>query len=319
MILNDLSIKKIETMLGELKKQITPVRIQITDIKTKKCGYKTDNTVPSDMESWDSFGVYERWGTDPEEHRWFYTRLVIPQELQGKDLELYVASTSVSGQHWEPQYLVYVDGKLVRGMDCNHRYLKLDSTKAEQDIYVYSYSVPQGELCEFHCELCLFQRDAEKLYYDINVPYEALTVLDENSLEYNKIKPCLRDALCLVDWRAPGSDSFVASVKKASEFMEEEFYTKICGDDKIIASCIGHTHIDVAWRWTYDQTREKTQRTFSSVVEMMKKYPEYKFMSSQPQLFDYLKEDAPELYEDVKELVKQGRFEVEGGMWLEAD
>lgn len=319
MILNDLSMKKIETMLGELKKQITPVRIKITDIKTKKCGYKTDNVVPADMESWDSFGEYERWGTDPEEHRWFYTHLIIPEELQGEDVELYVASTPVSSQHWEPQYLVYVDGRLVRGMDCNHRYLKLDSTKAEQDIHVYSYSVPQGELCEFHCELCLFQRDVEKLYYDIKVPYEALKVLDDNSQEFNKIKPCLRDALCLVDWRAPGSDSFVESAKKASDYMEEEFYTKICGDDRTIASCIGHTHIDVAWRWTYDQTREKTQRTFSSVVELMKKYPEYKFMSSQAQLFDFLKEDAPQLYEDVKELIKQGRFEVEGGMWLEAD
>ncbi len=319
MMLNDLSIEKIRTMLELLEQQVTPVRQKVTDIKTKKCGYKTDNIVPDDMDSWDSFGVYERWGTDPEEHRWFYTRLQIPQELMGKDLELYIASTDKSGRHWEPQYLVYVDGKLVRGMDCNHRYLKLDSTKSEQDIHIYAYSVPQGELCEFHCELCLFQRDVEKLYYDIKVPYEALEVLDENSNEYNKIKPCLREALCLIDWRYPGSDSFVDSVKKAGQFMEDEFYSKLCGEDRMIASCIGHTHIDVAWRWTYDQTREKTQRTFSSVVEMMKKYPEYKFMSSQPQLFAFLKEDAPELYNEVKELIRQGRFEVEGGMWLEAD
>ncbi len=319
MILNDLSMEKIKTMLELLEKEVTPVRQKVTSIKTKKCGYKTDNTVPVDMETWDDFGEYERWGTDPEEHRWFYTHLEIPEELQGKDLELYIASTPPQANHWDPQYFVYVDGKPVRGIDSNHRYLKLDSKKPEQDIHIYAYSVPHGVLCEFYCELCLFARDVEKFYYDIKVPYEALLVLDENSMEYNAIKPCLRDALCLVDWRYPGSEAFVASVKKASEYMESEFYGKICCDNKKIASCIGHTHIDVAWRWTYDQTREKTQRTFSSVVALMKKFPEYKFMSSQPQLFAFLKEDAPELYAEVKELIKQGRFEVEGGMWLEAD
>lgn len=319
MFLNDLSKEKIRTMLGQLESRITPVRLRMTDIKTKKCGYKTDNIVPTDMENWDSFGEYERWGTDPEEHRWFYINLKIPQDLIGKDLELYIASTVPSGEHWEPQYLAYVDGKLTRGIDCNHRYLKIDSSKAEQDIHVYAYSVPHGELCEFHCELCLFQRDVEKLYYDIKVPYEALLVLDENSKEYNAIKPCLRSALCLVDWRNPGGQDFIDSVKKASEYMDNEFYAKVCGENDTVASCIGHTHIDVAWRWTYDQTREKTQRTFSSVVELMKKYPEYKFMSSQAQLFDFLEDDAPEIYADVKELIRQGRFEVEGGMWLEAD
>ncbi|MGM9683849.1 MAG: alpha-mannosidase, partial [Eubacteriales bacterium] len=52
---------------------------------------------------------------------------------------------------------------------------------------------------------------------------------------------------------------------------------------------------------------------------MMKEFPEYKFMSSQPQLYEYVKEDDPALYEEIKDLVRQGRWEVEGAMWLEAD
>ncbi len=51
----------------------------------------------------------------------------------------------------------------------------------------------------------------------------------------------------------------------------------------------------------------------------MKKYPEYKFMSSQAQLYKYLKEESPELYEEVKKMIKAGRWEVEGAMWVEAD
>ena len=51
----------------------------------------------------------------------------------------------------------------------------------------------------------------------------------------------------------------------------------------------------------------------------MEEYPNYKFMSSQPQLYVFLKERYPEVYEKVKERVKEGRWIPEGGMWLEAD
>ncbi|MBQ7596895.1 MAG: alpha-mannosidase, partial [Clostridia bacterium] len=50
----------------------------------------------------------------------------------------------------------------------------------------------------------------------------------------------------------------------------------------------------------------------------MEKYPEFKFMSSQPQLYEYVKEDCPELYEKIKKYVAEGRFEPEGSMWVEA-
>ena len=51
-----------------------------------------------------------------------------------------------------------------------------------------------------------------------------------------------------------------------------------CKEQDIQVSCTGHTHIDVAWRWTLEQTREKVQRTFGSVIEMMKKYPDYRIV-----------------------------------------
>ncbi len=51
----------------------------------------------------------------------------------------------------------------------------------------------------------------------------------------------------------------------------------------------------------------------------MEEYPEYKFMSSQPQLYQYVKEAAPAVYEKIKQRVREGRWEVEGAMWLEAD
>ena len=235
-MMNDRTVQKIETMLLNIKKQITPVRIKITDIKTMDCGYKTDNTVPEVTEEWRSFGEYDRWGMNPEEHRWFYTKLRIPDELVGSDAELYIASTPEDDSDWDPQYMAYVDGKFVRGMDSNHRYLKIDSTKKEQDIHVYAYSAPFGEKSEFYCEFCVFEREAEKLYYNIAVPFDALPVLDKLSSEYVTTVNHLYAAINMLDWRTPGSEGFLRSVKKANEYLETEFYGKCCKDNGKVVS-----------------------------------------------------------------------------------
>lgn len=66
-------------------------------------------------------------------------------------------------------------------------------------------------------------------------------------------------------------------------------------------------------------TRDKAVRSFTTVLELMKNYPEYIFMSSQPQLYEYVKENAPEIYEEIRAKIREGRWEAEGGMWLEAD
>ena len=82
---------------------------------------------------------------------------------------------------------------------------------------------------------------------------------------------------------------------------------------------VGHTHIDVAWLWTLGVTRRKSVRSFSTVLNLMKQYPEYTFMSSQPQLYQFVKEEAPKLYEQIRARVAEGRWEPEGGMFVEAD
>ena len=311
---------RIRTIIEELKGHITPVRLDVDGWKTMPCGYKKDNVVPSpDADGWRDFGKTEIWGVEPEEHRWFYKKLAIPSELQGKDVELYIAATGPDDSYWDPQFIAYINGKEIRGLDSKHRYLKLDSTADSMDVHIYAYSRPQGQRTAFYAQLCVFDRDVERLYYNLSSPYTVMEYLQPESKEYNEIKYRLNDAINLVNWIDPQSAEFRASVQAANAYMETEFYGKFCGETPVTVSCIGHTHIDVAWRWTLDQTREKVQRTFGSVIEMMKKYPDYKFMSSQPQLLKYLKEEAPEMYREIQRLVKEGRIELEGSMWLEAD
>ena len=160
----------------------------------------------------------------------------------------------------------------------------------------------------------------EKLYYDLYVPYRALGCMKKETDEYYAILNAIDEACLYLDFRHPYSKEFYEGARRAEEFVSEEFYGKVCGKDAYgEIALIGHTHIDVAWLWTLAQTEEKAQRSFSTVIQLMDQYPEYIFMSSQPQLYEYVKKNDPELYEKIKERIKEGRWEVEGAMWLEAD
>ena len=76
---------------------------------------------------------------------------------------------------------------------------------------------------------------------------------------------------------------------------------------------------DRSWLWRLKHTREKAQRSFATVLRLMEEYPEYHFLQTQPQLYNFLKKDSPEIYEGIKQRVEEGRWEADGGMWLEAD
>ena len=84
-------------------------------------------------------------------------------------------------------------------------------------------------------------------------------------------------------------------------------------------SLSGHAHIDLAWLWPLEETRRKAERTFSSTIALMERYPELKFNQSSAQLYAFLEEDNPALFNDIKQRVKTGQWEPIGGMWVEPD
>lgn len=310
---------RINVFLEEFEKLIIKENIPITDFLYKECDYKLDNTLPPIDDTFTLFTPYiNRWGGKKDKHAWFYNEINVPSNWDG-EIQLAVASDARLG--WcdiNPQFIAYVDGRLQQGIDKNHREVFL--TKGTHKVYLYAYSGSiHDEYVDFVTNLQLIDAKTKQLYYDIKVPFEILEYEDTNSKNYFEIKKHLNNALNFIDMRSPYSEEYYASLDKAIDYLKIEFYGKYCRKGDVFAFCIGHTHIDVAWEWTLAQTREKILRSFGTVLALMKKYPEYKFMSSQPQLYKYLKMDAPELYEEVKEMVRLGRWEVEGGMWVEAD
>lgn len=76
---------------------------------------------------------------------------------------------------------------------------------------------------------------------------------------------------------------------------------------------VGHAHLDVAWLWTYGETRRKVQRTFATAVRLLEAHDRFVFTQSQPQLYEWVAEDEPAFFERVRNLCGTGRFDASGG------
>lgn len=281
--------------------------------------YKTSNTPPDKTAGWKIAPQYMQY-SGIDNHYWLHFELYVPMCKNTEEYRIAV-KTGREGQ-WDaknPQFTVFLNGKTTQALDTNHTWIPLECGK-KYDVYMYLYTGMVGG--NFSAEISLEKVDLkiESLFYDLRVPFKCLKHLDETGLNYANIRNCLDKAVQLLDLRDFYSEKFYASIDAASEYMKTEFYGNICGKntDGNVA-CIGHTHIDVAWLWTVAQTREKAQRSFSTVLNLMKRYEDYKFMSSQPQLYQYIKEQDPEMYAEIKQRIKEGRWEAEGAMWLEAD
>lgn len=272
------------------------------------------------------------WGADTD-HDWMDFKVTVktPDDYKGQ-----LTLSIITGREgmWEatnPQFVVWVNGKIEQAFDTKHTSLVLDEHAVPgktYEIFLQGYAnyagVSFGPSTVMPPRMSLFVNDAmtdvTQLYYDLNVPYESALLEPEGCRDREQTLYTISDALNLLDLRNPFSSEFHASVAAARDFMHDKYYQPLADiEPEAYADVIGHTHIDVAWLWDLYQTRHKAVRSFATMLKLMEQYPEFKFMSSQPQLYQYVKEDQPELFERIKKAVADGRWEPEGGMWVEAD
>lgn len=310
-----------------IKKKLIEVSIVSTKepdkIYFKKCDYKQNNNLPDIKQDGARFINHSAWGGEADTHYWFYTEVTVGDELDRGEVR-FTINTCLTDD-WEktyPQFLIYVDGQLRQGIDDNHRYIVLNKKK-KYILYVYAYTgMYFKKKINLNFDIQVINKDTERLVYNLSAPLDVLSFTRENVGPYKELLEYLNTTVSCLDWRKEGKNEFFQSVQEANHYIEKEFYQKFCGkgaDTNYYVDCIGHTHIDIAWLWTIRQTVEKAQRSFSIAAELMEEYPEYKFTSSQPVLYEACKTQAPELYEKIKKRIDEGRWEAEGAMWVEAD
>ncbi len=93
------------------------------------------------------------------------------------------------------------------------------------------------------------------------------------------------------------------------------------GDTLTPSTCwtVGHAHLDTAWLWPIAETKRKALRTFATSLRLMERFPDYHFLCTQPQQYQWVKEQSPPLFEQIRARVKEGRWEPLGAFWVEPD
>lgn len=170
----------------------------------------------------------------------------------------------------------------------------------------------RGESTLREAHIAVVNDQARDLYYDLEVLLDLLDrVLDDKSAQYKQTLMKLYHGVLAV--RSDSSAELAQLAKAVKELYHQG------GESFLHFTAIGHSHIDLAWLWPIRETKRKGARTFATVLELMERYPEYKFGASQPQLFQWMKEEYPPLYARIKQRVQEGRWELQGCMWVEAD
>lgn len=169
----------------------------------------------------------------------------------------------------------------------------------------YSASVAQLSVCRF-------DRDKWQLKLDLDVILSLLRALPEKSSRRIQVARATSRALDLYPPERGGA-------RAVREALARTVWGVGVDPASTRVTAIGHSHIDVEWLWPLRETVRKVGRTFASQILLMERYPGFRYGSSQAQLYALCKEHYPALYRKVKKAVADGRWEVQGGMWVEAD
>jgi len=308
------TIRKLEARINELEEYRYINRKPINGIVAKQDGMEIPFTIGS---YWQGRDAYLTLTTDFD---------VPNYGVDSQVVLLFDLGTTGSGFNSGFESMLKINGNLYQGVDSNHKEVFLDKemygTQIKLELVLWSGLEGGGQPREMrhffnYADYAVLSPDTDDLYYTSKNMLEAVKVIDENSEEYNVILSALDAAFMLIEYTT-NEVEFYASIKKANDKLQALLNAMHKKTDVTITA-VGHTHIDVAWLWRLRHTREKVARSFSTVLSLMRHYPEYIFQQAQPQLYDYIKQDHPELYGQIKKKIDEGVWEVDGAMWVEAD
>ncbi len=321
------TIEKIEDRIQELD---TYRYRDLQPIQTFSCLLDEEGEIgerPPQQGEWGTMNTGDRWeGRD--KYLWLKTNVSLPQDWTNRKIVGVFDFGKTGGGHNSGfESLLYLNNRPFQGVDMNHQEVFLEDTLAgsEVELCFRLWSGLEGggqPMIQEHklkkAFVSWLDEKTDDLLFTAEAALETVKYLDENQSEGIALLKALDRAFLLIDWSQPGSDFFYSTVHQAEERLKEEI-EQIPNNSMVTINAIGHTHIDVAWLWRLKHTREKAARSFSTVLRLMEQYPDYVFLQTQPQLYDYIRQDYPEIYEQMKKRIEDGSWEPEGGMWLEAD
>ena len=304
----------INQKVGDLKAEIIKSKEPIKWNDLDKSAFKP-------IRQWQAWGKRKEYA-DSFDCAWFHFTGTVPKKAKGKSV---ICRIKLQGEG-----LVFnPDGIIIQGLtqilskgDVFHSLIAkqrvdiTDYAEGGEKIDMYVDAGFNGKFrfkkCTAHlrrCDICIHDEELNQYYYDYIDLFFIMLLLDKETPRYKEIDEALSKSYKI--YKKEG-------VEKAREFLKPTLEKKP-EYEATTYYCIGHAHIDLAWLWPIRETKRKIGRTFANQIRNLALYDDFYFAESQPQMFVWLKEEYPELFERVKKYVEEGRIELQGGMWVEGD
>ncbi len=282
-----------------------------------------------DDSAWQEIDANEYWGAWMQNFI-LRTTFTIPEEWDRSQPIALHLPLGEAGDFSHPEALAYVDGEPYAACDRHHQEILLKPDWSDGKAHLlalhgwtglggFASNEPFTKLYMRQCALVQIHQPTRDLIILSRVALETSQVLEESNPVRYGLLSALDEAFIMLDTRDPmDCERFYQSVESAMSVLKAGIEASGTSLDALIHAT-GHAHIDVAWLWTLGQTRRKAERTFQNVIRLMEQFPDYHFTQSQPQLYQFIKEDQPALFEAIKKRIEEKRWEPIGGMWVEAD
>ena len=274
-----------------------------------------------------------RWG-EAWDSAWFHVTTTIPKAWQGKSLALHLnfgGEALIFDAQGVPRYALTVSSifaehfkkEIFQFCDCAAGGESIDywiETAANQHFGQYMNEdpglrcpTPYGHIDPVvkYLRCGIFNRELWHLRLDVEVLLGLCDSLAEHDYRRHRIIAAINEA---VDIYADNPQQAAAARVPLRKMLSLSATASA-----MTVTAVGHAHIDTAWLWPVRESIRKCARTFANQLFNIEKYPDYVFGASQPQHYAFVKKHYPELYAKIKEAVKAGRWELQGGMWVEAD
>lgn len=248
----------------------------------------------------------------------------IPKELQGKELWFSLKTAA--------EICVKVNGKYVGGVDPNRERMLLspyidDKKMLHFDMMGYNRSKPDDErnpesLSVRGCRqifegayICTVNHKVQNLVWDFELLLDIAKSELFNEDYRNFLNKELNNAMNLIDFDSDELDGIDECQKYLDDVVFANDNYKGNGDVALIA----HSHLDIAYYWRRIHAVQKNLRTVLIQLRLMDKYPDFKYTHTQPYVYETLEKYYPDVFEELKEKVKNGQFEPVGAMYVEPD
>ncbi|KAI9276187.1 galactose mutarotase-like domain-containing protein [Sporodiniella umbellata] len=258
---------------------------------------------------------------------WFLVRLRIPEEFAGEQVN-FLWNSDNEALIWNTEGLPLQGLTGGAGSDTRLEYVLTEKAHGGEMIQLYVEMACNGmfgtgggligppdpnRFFNLHdLELVVPNKIAWELLYDFQVIFGMGKDLAEDSLRGSQ---ALYTANRITNAFQTGNDqSLIEGLRIAREFLSAKN-----GDSQHEVYAVGHCHIDTAWLWPFEETIRKCARSWSSQIELMDRYPDFKFIASQAQQYEWLKETYQPLWKKLMEKVSLGQFSPTGGAWVEMD